>query len=268
MYESIRRSELRASPGVATIRRIHSTLRAALQGAYKRRLISFNPAGQVELEAEPRRQRAIWTPSELSTFLRHTATDRLGPAYHLLAHTGMRRGELCGLRWVDIDLAAKTAVIERQLVQSGTELIFGEPKTRSGARTIPLDDGTITVLRSHRATQAAERLPCGTIYQDAGLVFCREDGSPIHPEYVSRHFKELSAAAGVPTIVLHGLRHTHASHALAAGVDMTVVQRRLGHSTLALTSDTYTRVLPKVAREAAELVAAMVREAPINGRAN
>ncbi|GAC1324670.1 MAG: hypothetical protein NVSMB13_06480 [Mycobacteriales bacterium] len=118
----------------------------------------------------------------------------------------------------------------------------------------------MSVLRSHKAAQAAERLGWGAAYQDHGLVFVREDGSPLRPEYVTRRFIALSAAAGVPRIVLHGLRHTRASHALAAGVPLTVVSRQLGHSSIALTADTYTQVLPQVSRDAAELVAAMYRQ--------
>lgn len=122
---------------------------------------------------------------------------------------------------------------------------------------------TVAVLNAHQAAQAAERLAWGSGYADHGLVFAREDGTPLRPEYVTRHFLVLSSEAGLPRIVLHGLRHTWATHALAAGVDMLVVSRHLGHSSLALTADTYTRVLPDVSRQAAELVAAMVRRATV-----
>jgi integrase len=119
----------------------------------------------------------------------------------------------------------------------------------------------VAALRAHRARQAAEKLAWGPAYADSGLVFCKEDGTPIAPEYVSKRFLELSSAAGLPRIVLHGLRHTHATHALAAGVDVAIVSKRLGHSTSAFTIDTYQQLLPEVSREAAELVAAMVRQA-------
>lgn len=94
-------------------------------------------------------------------------------------------------------------------------------------------------------------------------MFAREDGTPLRPEYVTRHFLSLSAEAGLPRIVLPGLRHTWATHALAAGVDMLVVSRHLGHSSLALTADTYTGVLPELSKQATELVAAMVRQAAL-----
>ncbi len=261
MYESIRRGDLRKAPSPATMRRLHATLRSALETAYRRRLIPLNPAGQVELESAPRKARGVWTPGELSAFLTYSAEDRLGAAYHLIATTGLRRGELCGLRWSDIDLDAGTLTVAQQHVEVGREIQVGAPKTKSGARVVALDAGTVAVLRAHKAAQAAERLAWGPGYTDLGLAFAREDGTPLRPEYVTKHFIKLSAEAGLPRIVLHGLRHTHATHALAAGVDLLVVSRRLGHSSLALTADTYTRVLPEVSRQAAELVAAMVRQA-------
>ncbi len=263
MYETIRSGAIRKPPSAATLRRLHATLHSALNTAYQRRLITHNPAGQVELETAPRNVRAVWTPTELATFLQHVRGDRLGAAYHLVASTGLRRGELCGLRWSDVDLDGACLRISRQHVEVGREIVVGAPKTRAGLRTVALDAGTVGVLRAHKAAQAAERLSWGTGYSDGGLVFAREDGSPIRPEYVTRHFLALSQEVGLPRIVLHGLRHTWATHALAAGVDMLVVSRHLGHSSLALTADTYTRVLPEVSKQAAELVAAMVRQASV-----
>jgi len=219
----------------------------------------FNPAGQVELDAEPTHERGIWTPSQLATFLACSESNRLGAAFRLVAFTGLRRGELCGIRWSDLNLEAKTATIKQQLVESGRELHFGEPKTKKGGRVISLDAETVTSLRSHKAAQATERLAWGPAYNSLDLVFCREDGSPLRPDQVSKLFIALSETAGLPRIVLHGLRHTHATHALAAGVSITVVSNRLGHSRSSFTADTYTRVLPEVDQEAADLIARMVK---------
>lgn len=262
MYDAIRAGKLRKAPSAATVRRIHATLHSALTTAYKRRLIAYNPAGQVELESAQHHVRDIWSPSQLDTFLDFSASDRLGPAYYLIAMTGLRRGELCGLRWSDLDLDAGTATIVQQHVEVGRTISVGDPKTKRGARSFPLDSATVAVLRSHKAAQAAERLAWGASYADHGLVFCKEDGAPLRPEYVTRHFLALSKKAGLPRIVLHGLRHTHASHALAAGVDVVLVSHRLGHSSTTLTRDTYQHVMPEQAREAAELVASLYRRTP------
>ena len=250
MYASIRAGQVRKAPSAATLRRLHATLHSALSTAYRRRLITHNPAGQVELETAPRSIRAVWTPAQLAAFLKHSASDRLGAAYHLIASTGLRRGELCGLRWQDVDLDGAALAIRQQHVEVGRSIVVGAPKTRAGVRSVALDAGTVTVLKSHKAAQAAERLAWGAGYADGGLVFAREDGTPLRPEYVTRHFLDLSAQAGLPRIVLHGLRHTWATHALAAGVDMLVVSRHLGHSSLATTDRYVRRIAPGVVIDA------------------
>ncbi len=127
----------RRTPSIATVRRVHATLRTALNSAVRRRLLPYSPASQVELEAEPVREREVWTPAELDVFLTGVAQDRLGAAYHLLAMTGMRRGECCGLRWSDVDLDGGTLTIRQQLTQSGQAREFAEPKTKRGARRTP-----------------------------------------------------------------------------------------------------------------------------------
>ncbi len=258
MHEDIIRGTVRRAPGAATVRRIHATLHNALQSAVRRRWISFNPAAQVELPPEPRRDRDVWTVDELRHFLNHCGGDRYGPAFHVLALTGLRRGELCGLRWQDVDVPSGVLLVRQQLVQSGRDLLFGPPKSRRGARAVHVDAGTVDVLKSVRARQAAEKLHLGQHYQDHDLVFAEPDGRPLQPQVLSRRFRALVSQTDLPRIVLHGLRHSHATHALAAGVDLTVVSRRLGHSTIALTADTYTRVLASVSRDAADRVAALL----------
>lgn len=204
----------------------------------------------------------MWTPAELATFLAVAAADRLGAADHLLAMTGMRRGECCGLHWSDVDLDAGTLTIRQQLTQSGRELAFGEPKTKRGGRKNSLDVATVAALRSHRAVQASERLSWGAAYSNEDLVSCREDnGAPVAPDMVSRRFIDLSRSAGLPRIVLHGLRHTYATHALAAGVNVTLVSKRLGHARSSFTADAYTRLPEQVDRDAAALITAMIRQA-------
>lgn len=261
MYAQIRSAPRGRPLSPTTIRRVHATLHSALESAYRRRLIGLNPAGQVELVPVTTTHRQIWTPTQLASFLDHAAGDRLYALYHLVAFTGLRRGEACGIRWQDLDLDAGRATVAQQIVEVGRNLVLGAPKTRSGARVLALDAGTVAVLRTHRRAQLQERVAWGSGWKDTGLVFTRADGSALRPEYVTRHFLLLSERAAVPRIVFHGLRHTHASHALAAGVDATVVSKRLGHSSISLTLDTYTQVLPEVAQEAADLIAQMVGRA-------
>ena len=160
-----------------------------------------------------------------------------------------------GLRWVDVDLDLGLLHIRQQRVQLGYAVIEGPPKTKSGQRTIQLDPDTVVVLRSHALAQEAERLVAGSAWHGDDFVFCQEDGAALHPEFVTRRFGRMIKWLDLPMIRLHDLRHTHASHGLAAGVSLKVIQERLGHSSLALTSDTYTHVMPHVASEAASIIA-------------
>jgi len=247
--------------GPATMRRIHATLQSALNTAVKRRAVAFNPAAHVELAAAPRPRVTVWSPEQVGAFLDHAEGDRLSAMYHVIATMGLRRGEAVGVRWQDVDLSRGTLAVEQQIVQLGYATAVGLPKTKSGVRVVSLDDQTVEALRTHRAEQATERLAWGQAWQDTGLVFTREDGAQLHPEYVSRHFGRLTVAAGLPPIRLHDLRHTSASLGLAAGESLVEVQRRLGHSSITITADTYTHVAPAVAQSSSAKRAAIIPRA-------
>jgi integrase len=143
-------------------------------------------------------------------------------------------------------------------VQLGWATEVGEPKTDSGSRTVTLDSLTVAALRAWRERQEAERAAWGTAWHETGLVFTREDGSQLHPDLATDTFQRLTRQAKLPPIRLHDLRHTAASLALQAGVPLKVVSEQLGHSSLAITADTYTSVLPVVAHAAAEAVAGII----------
>jgi integrase len=205
----------------------------------------------------------VWTPQQLGAFLDAAEDDRLYALFHLIAHRGLRRGEACGSRWTDIDLDAGTATIAKQLIVLGWTPTEDDPKSDAGGRTIALDAGTVAVLRTHRRRQLADRLEWASAWVDSGRVFVREDGSELHPASVTDRFHAIADAAGLPPIRLHDLRHGAASLMLAAGVPMKIVSETLGHSSLGITSDTYTSVFPEVAAAAAEAAAALV---PRTGR--
>jgi integrase len=145
--------------------------------------------------------------------------------------------------------------MRRRVVPNGA-LLETEPKTRRGRRLIALDGETVTVLRQQAAQQLAEQQALGDDWIDSGRVFTQENGAQLHPERISALFRRLVAAAALPPIPLHGLRHTYASLALAKGVSPAIVSRRLGHATVAFTLDIYCHVLPQVDAEAAEVIAA------------
>jgi integrase len=147
--------------------------------------------------------------------------------------------------------------VRQAFVAVGYEIVRSTPKTHQ-ARTIDLDPGTVERLRAHRERQMRERHEWGDDYQDNDLVFCREDGSPIHPHTFSQAFERIVARSGLPKIPLHGLRHTHATVGLALGVPAKVVTERLGHENVAFTLKQYAHVLPEMQAEATRLIASAV----------
>lgn len=255
MYASITVGRRGQALSPSTIRRIHGVLRSALNTAVKRRLIPYNPAEHIELAPENPKRPKPWTPEQCQDFLRSIAQDRLASLYHLMLVTGMRRGETVGLRWEDVDLDGEYLFVIQQITDVNGRSLVSTPKTKRGQRLVPIDSGTVDMLRRQRETQDLERVAWGLAWNDAGLVFTREDGRPLRPEYVTRHFQQLAETAGLPVIRLHDLRHTNASLALAAGVDLKVVSERLGHSQLAITADLYTHVSRGLGKDAAEQIA-------------
>jgi len=213
-----------------------------------------------DVSLRPRRV-MVWTPQQTGTFLDYAAADRLSALFETVAATGERRGEACGQRKADFDLDAGTLTITAARLAMGREVVDETPKSDAGQRTVALDAGLVAVLKAHFARQAADRLAWGEAWAGTGLAFTREDGAPLHPNTVSGRFARLAFSAGLPPIRFHDLRHGAATYSLAAGVDVKVVQDRLGHSTSALTRDTYTSVLPDVAAAAAEATAAMIPRA-------
>jgi len=250
---------LATGAGPQTARRVHATLRSALNTAVKQRRLPYNPAVHVELPEAHRPPVHPWEPDELGRFLDAAAADRLGSLFEVMVWTGLRRGEVCGLRWVDVDLERKVLRVRQQIVKLGRETLVGRPKTASGEdRVVELDEATTGTLLAHRLLQDAERDRLGAAWQDSGLVFTREDGSALHPDSVSRRFVTLARKAGLRRVRLHDLRHGHASVLLAAGVPMPVISKRLGHSSIVITNDTYSHLLEGVGRAAAEAARGIV----------
>ena len=259
MYEKITVG-MRGRPlSPSTIRRIHGVLRSALNTAVKRRLIPYNPAEHIELAPENPKKTKPWNPEQCGTFLERIATDRLANLYHLILITGMRRGESVGLRWQDLDLDRASLSVNQQITDVNGRSMVSTPKTKRGDRVVYLDAETVVMLRRQQETQNLERTAWGPAWNEAGLVFTREDGSALRPEYATRHFQALAQDAGLPVIRLHDLRHTNASLALDAGVDLKVVSERLGHSQIAITADLYTHVNSGPDRAAADQIARALR---------
>lgn len=203
----------------------------------------------------------VWTPALTRKFLDRARGHRLYAQYHLIAFRGLRRGESCGLRWVDLDLRNATAAIRWQITQIGPETFEGKPKTDAGEASVSLDTATIKELRAHKARQNTERLAAGEAWTETGYVFTTPTGEPVNPAEVTEQFEQLSMEAGLPPIRLHDLRHGAATFLLAAGYDMKVVQETLRLSSITIAADTYTSLLPQLARQSAEDAAAIILNA-------
>lgn len=172
--------------------------------------------------------------------------------------TGMRRGELIGLRWTDIDLAKRVITIRNNRVQAAGRILDQSTKTDAGERYVDLDDRSAGALIGWQIQQAAEQETGQEAYQATGYVFTMEDGRPLKPQYATRLFESLRVKAGLPKLTFHGQRHEHASLMIAAEVDIAVVSKRLGHSSISITSDIYGHLIGSASRNAAENAAALV----------
>lgn len=241
-----------------TVRNTHIVLHRALADAERLRLVMRNVAHLARPPAVPHVERATWTADELAAFLEHVSGDRLFAAYVLLATTGMRRGEVFGLRWRDIDLSTRRASVTQTVTTVNDKLVLGPTKTNRSRRTISLDPTTVEVLHAHRVVQDQERATAGEAWDPSyDLVFCDGAGRPEHPDRFSRQFQRYVRATDLPPLRgPHNLRHTWATLALRAGVHPKVVSDRLGHATIAVTIDTYSHVAPSLDAAAADTVAA------------
>jgi integrase len=241
-----------------TVRNTHIVLHRALADAERLRLVMRNVAHLARPPAVPHVERATWTADELSAFLEHVSGDRLFAAYVLLATTGMRRGEVFGLRWRGVDLSTRRASVTQTVTTVNDKLVLGPTKTNRSRRTISLDPTTVEVLQAHRVVQDQERAIAGEAWDPSyDLVICDGTGRPEHPDRFSRQFQRYVRATDLPPLRgPHNLRHTWATLALRAGVHPKVVSDRLGHATIAVTIDTYSHVAPSLDAEAADTVAA------------
>jgi len=244
-----------------TVHNIHSTLCRALADAVRNHLITHNPAEAAHRQPDSPEQ-LTWTGQQVRAFLDVVATDRLYALWRLAVITGLRRGELVGLRWRDVDFAAGRIAVIQQLAKGGGAVSAGPTKTKRGRRLVSLDGATLAALRQHREAQEKEKELLGTGYQDEGLAFCRADGKALHPDRVTKLLSQHVHAVGLPWIKVQGLRHTHATILLQAGVHPKVVQERLGHSSIAITLDTYSHAIPAMQEDAASKGAGIIDKEP------
>ena len=235
-----------------TVRNVHATIQSALSDATRKGTVLRNVADLADPPSirNSQHQLDVWTSEELRVFLDAMVGHDLYELYYLGAFTGMRRGELAGLPWRNVDLDSARLTVNQQITSVEYEATVDDLKTSTSRRTIDLDERTVVVLRKLRKRQLEEQLASGKRI-DNGFVFAKPDGRPIHPDLISQTFQRTVRDLDVTRIRLHDLRHTHATILLQAGVPVKVVSERLGHSSPAFTITTYQHVMPGMQAEAA-----------------
>jgi integrase len=251
-----------------TVSQLHAVLHRAVKQAVRWGLLTRNVT---ELADAPRRstpETVTWDAKQVRSVLRVADRDEngIGALWRLALMTGMRRGEILGLRWEDLDLDRSTLSVRRTRSRGkGGAWIEGTPKTASGRRAIALPPSLVEALRRHRLKQVERRLALGPAWEDTGYVFSNEIGVPLHVNALDLRFRRLIGAAGVPKIRFHDLRHTSATLMLANGEHPKVVQERLGHADIAMTMR-YLHVSMGMQRDAADRLDALLADAEEAGR--
>jgi integrase len=247
-----------AGRGATTIRRIAAVVQGSLKDAAQSDLIDSNPAAGIRLPKVEKKDFEPWSPAQVGRFLDAAAEHRLGPLFEVALFTGMRRGELLGLHWSDVNLEARTITVRNNRTQARQRIVEHSPKTSAGRRIIDLSEQASAALLAWQITQETEAAEWGTAYERSGYVFTYENGEPLKPQYVTRLFDNIREHTGLPKMTFHGQRHESASLLLAAGTDIALVSKILGHSSIAITSDTYSHLIGSAAANAAQAAAALV----------
>jgi integrase len=258
-YERLSQQGGRGGKGLAdsTVHKTAVVVSSLFKHAVEMGLLSTSPVARIPSRQRPRSASSrpdvqAWTLAEARSFLAVTADDRLAIAWHLFLGTGMRRGEVAGLRWGDVDLDRSAIEVRRNRVSISWEVAEGTTKSGKG-RKVTIDSGLAAALRRYRRQQIENQLAAGSAWEGSlhDLVLCDEIGRPVHPETLTKSFNAAVASSGLPRIRLHDLRHTHATLLLADGVAAKVVQERLGHSSISVTLDLYGHVTAELEQEAA-----------------
>ncbi len=263
LYTALRERGLSDS----TVHHVHVALGKLLGDAVEDGLMARNPVQRLRKDRRPttgeRAEMQVWSEAHVHAFLAAAEADRLHALWRLALATGMRRGELLGLRWEDVDLDAGRLAVRRNLVAIDNGTAEGEPKS-GRPRTVALGPDTVAVFRAHRRRQLEERMAWAEAWTDTGLVFVREDGTALHPQSLRHQLGRLAKVAGVPVIRVHDLRHTAATHLLARGVPVKVVQEMLGHASATITQDLYGHVLPHMQDSAAAVADSFLSSSAVN----
>ncbi|MDP9440017.1 MAG: site-specific integrase [Actinomycetota bacterium] len=251
--QSFYRGKLDEGCAPASVNKLHVTLHKALDQAVKWHMVPGNVAEVVRAPRPAPEEMRTLSAEEARRLLEAARGDKLEALFVLAVTTGMRQGELLALKWQDVDLENAKISVRRTITMSGGRILFGEPKTKKSRRTILLTEAAVRALREHLDRQVGVIESLGDLYQDQGLIFASEVGTPMNPTNLRRRsFASLLKRAGLPQIRFHDLRHTCATLLLSRNVHPKYVQELLGHANIAITLDTYSHVIPGMGNHAAK----------------
>ena len=233
-----------------TVQYVRAVLRQALNQAQRWGLVMRNVAMLVEVPRVEKHAATVLSPEEGQRLFVTVAGHRLEALYQVALLLGLREGEVLGLRWIDVDFTAHTLRVEQTVQRVSGQIVLAQPKTSSSKRTLPLPNKVERALARHAERQAEERMRDD--WEDYGLVFPSERGTPMEPRNLVRHFKSLLERADLPDIRFHDLRHSCATMLIAQGTHPRTVMEILGHSQISVTMNTYGHVMPETQRAAAE----------------
>lgn len=233
---------------------MRGVLRTALKQAERWSLVSRNVAALAKPPRSDREPVNPLSPEQARLFIEHSKDSRYGPLFHVAIASGLRQGELFGLRWTDVDLDAGVLHVRCGLQHVNKVWTFVEPKTRKSRRTVFLPASAAAALRVHRKRQLEARLLAGERWQGWDLVFAFTVGTPLAPSNVTAQLHRLLREAGLPRQRFHDLRHCAASLLLAGGVAPRTIVGIMVHGQIAVTMNTYAHLFPELEREAADIL--------------
>lgn len=244
-----------------SISNISGVLNRALRDAQRWEMINHNPVSVAVKPPVKHAEIQVWTPEQLGTFVEHITEHRLCGPYTLIATTGMRRGEILGLTWDNVDLEKQQIAINTTRIRAGNAVVYQSPKSDASRRTISIDAHTTEALRKWRIAQAEERLAIGEHWPDKkGHVVTEPDGRLPDPNTFTRRFKAICQKLKLPVIRLHDLRHSYVVASRKAGVPLKTISARVGHADINVTSRVYDHVLRDDDEDAAEQTVAFIRQ--------
>lgn len=233
-----------------TIIYVHRVLRQSLEHAYRKQLISRNIADDVKAPTAKKYRPEVYNEQLLKSLLYAIKDNPFEVPITIASTLGLRRGEVLGLKWDDINYKNSTIIIKRQLIPTSKGLDFQSPKTEDSIRTIPVPPSLMALLKKERLIQKKNQASFGQVYNQQNLICCRMDGSAIHPSLLSHAFSRILKQNNLPHIRFHDLRHSVATLMLTKGVPMKVASQILGHSTIGITMDLYSHVLDDMKTDA------------------